>query len=171
YNYFENKDDLFQAILTPVTTAVDEVFERLEGGVPTSSAILHNYEFEESRLNAIVAFVDQHRDYLRLLLLRAEGSAMRNYRDKLIERYADICARSAASMTADGQVPVSRFFLCNVCSFYLNTLEEMLKHDLLREEMEEYGEELLRYSFFGFMALLNPKLERSQQASASLSLS
>ncbi|MEO0814160.1 MAG: hypothetical protein AAFY60_14960, partial [Myxococcota bacterium] len=76
--------------------------------------------------------------------------------------------RSAASMTPDGKVPVSRFFLRNVCSFYVNTLEEMLKHDLERDHMEDYGEELLRYSFFGFMALLNPQLERSEEVTQSL---
>ena len=89
--------------------------------------------------------------------------------DKLVERYAELCARSAASMTADGTVPVSRFFLRNVCSFYVNTVEEMLKHDLDREQMEDYGEELLRYSFFGFMALLHPELQRSEDVSLSVS--
>lgn len=169
YNYFENKDDLFQAILSPTTNAIDEMFDRIEEGVPAKTSILHSYEFKESTLNGVIAFVDQHRDYLRLLLLRAEGSAMRGYKDKLVERYAELCARSAASRTADGQVPVSRFFLRNVCSFYVNTVEEMLKHDLDREQMEDYGEELLRYSFFGFAALLHPELERSEEATQSLS--
>lgn len=167
YNYFENKDDLFQAILSPTTSAIDDVFDRFVGSTPARSAVLHHYEFKGSTLNTVVAFVDEHRDYLRLLLLRAEGSAMRNYKERLIERYADVCARSAASMTHNGEVPVSRFFLRNVCSFYLNTVEEMLKHDLLREEMEDYGGELLRYSFFGFMSLLNPQLERNQEAESA----
>jgi hypothetical protein len=50
----------------------------------------------------------------------------------------------------------------------MNTIEEMLKHDLPREQMEEYSEELLRYSFFGFSALLQPKLKRTVEATNSL---
>ncbi|MEM6533621.1 MAG: TetR/AcrR family transcriptional regulator [Myxococcota bacterium] len=168
YNYFENKDDLFKAILSSTTSAVDEVLERLENGLPGRSSILHSYEFKASTLNAVVAFIDEHRDYLRLLLLRAEGSDMRTYKERLIERYAEICARAAASQSGSADIPVSRFFLRNVCSFYMNTLEEMLKHDLLREHMEEYGEELLRYSFFGFAALLQPELQRSEDATVPL---
>lgn len=168
YNYFENKDDLFKAILSKTTDAVDEVFEQIEAGVPERSSILHSYEFKASTLSAVVAFIDEHRDYLRLILLRAEGSEIRSYKDRLIERYADVCARAAASQGNSDGIPVSHFFLRNVCSFYLNTLEEMLKHDLPREQMEEYGEELLRYSFFGFAALLQPKLERSEGATSAL---
>lgn len=170
YTYFDNKDDLFQAIVESTIAAIERVFDRFIGPDAVASpdelhrAVAHHAGFQHSTLRTVIGFIDHHRNYLRLLLLRSEGSAVGKYTNRLVERYAELCARSAASLTASDRLPVSHFFLRNVCSFYLTTLEDMLKRDLSRHEMSEYAEEMLRYCVFGFMSLLNPQLERQPEA-------
>lgn len=156
YNYFESKDDLLSEIVKPTTSLVMEALSMCAQGCPRGR-VVHSFEFKRQLLEQAVTFVNEHRLNLQLLLLKADGSRMRDFKEFFIERYTDLAMRYLEALNEGPEKPnaaISRFFIRNMSSFYATTIEEMVRHDLPLEKMQEYANELLRYSFNGFQALL-----------------
>ena len=161
YNYFESKDRLFRAVVGPTVDGLRAVVIR------ETSPLLQDldehgfkrFERQKEMMRIIVAYVDQHREDLKLIFFKSEGSSLSGFHDELIEEHTRghmQCFRKLGKRDSriGGVAPVSQFFIHNTSGFFVNAFVEMLMHDVPLKDMERYADELVRFSYPGMRAVV-----------------
>ncbi|MCD4690858.1 TetR/AcrR family transcriptional regulator [bacterium] len=161
YNYFESKDELFRAVVGPTVDGLRAVVIR------ETSPLLQDldehgfkrFERQKEMMKIIVAYVDEHREDLKLVFFKSEGSSLSGFHDELIEEHTRGHARCFQMLGkrdsgAERAACVSRFFIHNTSGFFVNAFVEMLMHDVPLKDMEMYADELVRFSYPGMRAVV-----------------
>ncbi|MCK4513037.1 TetR/AcrR family transcriptional regulator [bacterium] len=161
YNYFESKDRLFRAVVGPTVDGLRAVVIR------ETSPLLQDldehgfkrFERQKEMMRTIVAYVDEHREDLKLIFFQSEGSSLSGFHDELIEEHTRGHARCFRNLgkrdpEAGAAGLVSEFFIHNTSGFFVNTFVEMLMHDVPLKDMERYADELVRFSYPGMRAVV-----------------
>ena len=81
YRYFSSKDDLFLYIVKPAMNALEDMLERHHNPGRNDIAAIRSDHFAEDALEEYLTIIERHRETLKILLLRAEGSTLENYKD------------------------------------------------------------------------------------------
>jgi TetR/AcrR family transcriptional regulator, cholesterol catabolism regulator len=152
YNYFENKDDIFKAILTPVINIIDS-------GLNTASILMskelqnnHDINQYKENISKIFKFIDNNRNDLELLFLKSKGSSLENFREEIVQKYTEIF--DDQFKLVKNQYPdiknISKFLWLNLLIFASNIILEILKNKITLAEMKNFNEELCHFLFYGF---------------------
>ena len=156
YCYFKNKDDVFRTLVQPVLT----YFEKVEDQYTTTADLFvlnqfRQYEPTQQDYLAHMQFIDEYRDEFKLLFSGSSGSSLENYPDYLMDLYTDVSFRLIELLQRHyPQMPkISRFFIHTMAGMYVNIFREVVQHDVSREELELYTEELITFRRFGWMAI------------------
>ena len=168
YNYFKNKDDIFATVVEPTITEIKKAFDIVEERHSNLFEKEYRWSFEwhEREMDKVVDFIDAHRTNLHLILFKSHGSSIYNFKEYIIERYTDIFdifIKTAGKRNPEFKDKVSKFFIHNISSFYINVVSELVMHDVPYKEMKRYMKEIVTFTYYGNKELMNWELLLQKQ--------
>lgn len=157
YNYFNGKDELFRFIVTPLITEMERMlhehhnsryqdqFQKYANGGSDEMMLEH--------MQAYIKLIGDHKEEMRLILYKAQGSSLENF----IDDYTDECTRQVVAFMDDykqrnpqtGMVR-SRFTYHIHTVWMFSFMSEVIKHRLTPDEMEKAVEDYVQFEFAGW---------------------
>ena len=139
YGYFSSKGALFASIVEPHAAALMGRFMKAQTGfaeLPEEEQPLHMGEASGDYVNWMVDYICDHREPVKLLLCRAEGTSYEHFIHNMVEieveytlKYMDVLRRSGR------KVPELKKSLCHIiASGMFSGLFEIAVHDMPREQ-------------------------------------
>ena len=158
YNYFNSKDDLFTKVLEPTLNEIKKALRAAKEIQLPEGQFITSLEKEQECNRIIIDYIEEHRDDMKLILLKSSGSSIESFPEYLVEKhqemfvnYLDYLKKNFPEKIEHG---ISDFFIHTVSSAYLNIVVEFLTHDIPHDEMLRYTDEMIKYSYNGFIGLL-----------------
>ena len=151
YNYFKDKNDLFYFVLEPTIGKIRkglEVIKKYNVPKGVSEYTIESQMYVIGVVNQLVA--DNFTD-VRLLLLKAQGSSLENFKNEILEAFTDNMCSWAKSIRPDKEI--SRLFVRSVCSFYLGLIEQAILYGK-SEEMQRFRQEFTSFVYHGWKGVL-----------------
>lgn len=147
YNYFKDKDDLFNAVLEPTTTEIRTGLELAKRYNLPKEAKDYTLSSQQYVISVISEFIKQHTADVRLLLFKAQGSSLENFRNEVLDAFTGNMVEWTQSIHP--KKDVSRLFIRTVCSFYFNMIEQIfLMHPL--PDMAKFMNEISIFVYHGW---------------------
>ena len=139
YGYFSSKEALFASIVEPHAAALMGRFMEAQTGfaeLPEEEQPQHMGEASRDYVNWMVDYICDHREPVKLLLCRAEGTSYEHFVHNMVEieveytlKYMDVLRRSGR------EVPELKKSLCHIiASGMFSGLFEIAVHDMPREQ-------------------------------------
>lgn len=159
YGYFSSKEALFASIVEPHAKALMGRFMEAQ----TSFAELPEEEQANSMgeksgqyVNWMVDYICQHRQPVKLLLCRAEGTSYEHFVHNMVEQEVDYTLRYMDVLRHLGQdVPELSRSLCHIiASGMFNGLFEIVVHDMPREQALRDVEQFRSFYTGGWLKLM-----------------
>jgi AcrR family transcriptional regulator len=152
YNYFDDKDALFTAVLEPTLTAIEKGFVAVMERNRTRSGDAYSFGMQKEYIVAVMEYVYAHREDVELLLFCAAGSSLAGYRDTVLDGFADVLSDWLKKKAPDKRI--SRFFIRCVADFYLSAIEGLLVKDVSPRDAAGYFGEFMAFVYGGWSAVL-----------------
>lgn len=157
YNYFDNKDELFETVLKPVTSLIQSVFRSLDiAGVLNDKNGWDIQQFR-SQVREVLDFIQQHQEDLLLLVKQSQGSSLHGYKQRLIDRFSYSLSEKTNFILRQVH-PESRElreeFFRAIAAFYFQTLEDLILHPVPEEGREAFILEISAFIYYGWRSLL-----------------
>lgn len=152
YNYFENKDDIFLAVVKP---AKDDLYNFIYKQ-HTEESIDYNrissFGHQEDAVEYYIDLICRYKEELKLLLYSSQGSSQENFRETFTDYLTQI---SYNYMEMERKHypeanKVSHFFIRVISSWMVSTLGQIVSHDLTRPKIREFFREFFRFEFAGW---------------------
>lgn len=158
YNYFRDKDELFDTVLAPVTEVITRYLDQLEKKDILSSSENWSLEFHMKVASDLSLFLHSNRELLEILLFKSHGSGLETFRDDVIEKYTDLSMlflQKATIVFPEIRANVSRFAVHNIASFGMTSITELLMHRVPYGEMASCMNEVMTFMYHGWQAVMN----------------
>lgn len=165
YNYFPNKDVLFQKVVEPATSMMEKLLQSHHGTHCEDVMVMLSESYYERCVDEYVMLLNRHRDLMTILFFRAQGSSM--------EDYFDIFSDHATDVTLDWLVRIKESYpelKTDVMNFTIHLhvvwmfslLKELLMHNMRGDDMHRALSDYLWFEIQGWKQYINnysPKYE------------
>lgn len=159
YGYFSSKEALFNALVEPHAAALMGKFMEAQitfAELPEEQQPEHMGVESGTYLDWMVDYICQHREPVKLLLTRAEGTGYENFVHNMVEveveytlRYLEVLRRLGRS------IPELSRSLCHIiASGMFNGLFEIVVHDMPREQALRDVEQFRSFYTGGWLKLM-----------------
>ena len=143
YSYFENKDALFCELTAPAVRFIENEFQYDKSRYVDITSENPSELFEsniQGFRNHTQAVLDNHSSF-KLLLFCASGSSLHDYKERIIQRYAqNFYARlSHFTQKKSSKGFISEMFVHTLAATYISFLEELVLHEPSRTEADDYA--------------------------------
>ena len=152
YNYFNDKDALFRAVLKPTLSAIEKGFAAVRERNRTRPETAYSFAAQKEYIIVVMEYVYAHQEDVKLLLFCAGGSSLEGYRDTVLDGFTDVLD-DWLRQAAPGK-DISRFFIRCVAGFYLNAIEGMLTRGVSLQEAGAHFGEFMAFVYGGWSAVL-----------------
>lgn len=155
YNYFENKDKIFLAIVQPARDDIFAFITRQHTEDNIDFTRISGFGHHEEIIEYYIDLIDKYKEELRLLLYHSQGSSMNNFRDMFtdhITRVSHDYMRLERKHFPDNK-EVSHFFIHTLSSWMVSILGEIVTHNLVRQKVREFFREYFRFTSAGWNEL------------------
>lgn len=157
YHYYASKDELFTQLLKPATDALEELLDERHGQQGYDISTIQEDDYAEASLEEYISLIRRHRNSLKLLLFKSQGSSLEGFKEYYVNKATDLVMDWFRAMKAkhpEMNADVSEFFvhLNNVWMFTL--LEEILMHDLPEEETRSALSEYIQFELIGWKRMM-----------------
>lgn len=162
YVRFGDKEGLFSAIVEPVLTEMIERFVRMQEtfhGMDREAQAAHMAEYADGGTAQLVDYMYDHLDEFRLLLDSSYGTRFHNFVDTLVRievEYTDKYMKTVGYPAWMGDAMTEKL-LHIVTTSRFESLFEVVRHGMSREEAAEYIDLLSRYHRTGFFAIFGAR--------------
>ena len=139
YGYFSSKEALFASIVEPHAAALMGRFMQAQTGfaeLPEKEQPAHMGEASGNYVEWMVDYICQHREPVKLLLCRADGTSYEHFIHNMVEvevestlRYMEVLRRLGKNIP-----PLNRSLCHIIASGMFNGLFEIVIHDMPREQ-------------------------------------
>ena len=139
YGYFSSKEALFASIVEPHAAALMGRFMEAQTGfaeLPEKEQPAHMGEASGNYVEWMVDYICEHREPVKLLLCRAEGTSYEHFIHNMVEvevestlRYMEVLRRLGKDIP-----PLNRSLCHIIASGMFNGLFEIVIHDMPREQ-------------------------------------
>jgi len=158
YNYFRNKDELFEEILTPLLRIIEQAkINLLEHSEENENQEVDNHD---QMIIGVIRFFKTNKDLLQLLVFKSTGSKYENFREDFINWYLQIYKHSVEKYSNDlniKNVEISTFTLKSLIGLIFNAMTEFLKSDINEEEALIVSKEILAFNHSGWIGMMKWK--------------
>lgn len=158
YNYFKNKDEIFKEVLSPVISALENLTNSHNNEESLNIDVFTSQDYLRNRTILFVELILKYRDELRVLFFKSHGSELEKFKEYYIQKNTDIGLEYLQLMKKkypELNIAISDFFIHAMTSWWLNTINELIMHNLTREELEEFLTEYMNYSSGGWKNLMH----------------
>lgn len=159
YTYFKNKNDLYETLVQPVLYQFEKRLAAEEISIKTACEQMgmSPRAWFTKNLKFLIGLVEAYPDEMRLLFLKAQGSALENYKDRLIQkgtRRSVAIFRTLKRTKSFKHQELSEFFVLNLVKYVINVVVEMMKQNSSPEQIAWYGNEITSFLFSGWKGLV-----------------
>lgn len=157
YNYFKNKDALFQAVLEKTLKSLDEATQFIKNWRPTTEQPTYTLEEERMTLHITIDYVVNNREDVTLLAFKSQGSTLELLPEMLAEEMTNLfemIMKEVVKFNDEFRYVPTRFFINNLIRYFMNNLLDMIRQSSSKERMLELSEEFLIFYYNGLLALL-----------------
>ena len=139
YGYFSSKEALFASIVEPHAAALMGRFMEAQTGfadLPEEEQPVHMGEASGGYVDWMVDYICDHREPVKLLLCRAEGTSYEHFIHNMVEIEVEYTLKYMDVLRRTGQkVPELKKSLCHIItSGMFSGLFEIAVHDMPREQ-------------------------------------
>ena len=162
YVRFKDKEGLFSAIVEPALSVmlerflkIQEDFCRMDGAAQSK----HMAEYADGGTLELVNYMYDHLDEFRLLLDASYGTRFHNFVDELVRIEVEYTYRymEATGFPAHLSDTVTEKLLHIVTTSRFESIFEVIRHGMSREEAAKYIDLLSHYHRTGFFAVFGPQ--------------
>lgn len=155
YNYFENKDALFEAVVIDTTKEFNQAKTLIDKTIKDKKALVY-LNFDKSKVYAdlIVNFILKHRENLFLLSSKSQGSKLENFLSDWAREYAKMEYKSI-TLKAKGHKEIfkhlpSQFFIENLCLFFFNCATSLVEQNQDEKQLVKHLGEIFSFIYQGW---------------------
>jgi AcrR family transcriptional regulator len=156
YNYFQDKDRLFYAVLEQTLTKVYQGLEAAKIYNAPKSAAAYTWESQTFVVGKVMEFVFNHMTDLKLLLFHAQGSSLANFKDQITDGFTDLLCEWVESIRP--QKEISRFFIGQVAGLIIGGIERTIKSGLSKEQVEAHQDEFISFLYYGWQGVFHKSI-------------
>ncbi len=162
YVRFKDKEGLFSAIVEPALSVmlerflkIQEDFCRMDGAAQSK----HMAEYADGGTLELVNYMYDHLDEFRLLLDASYGTRFHNFVDELVRIEVEYTYRymETTGFPAHLSDTVTEKLLHIVTTSRFESIFEVIRHGMSREEAAKYIDLLSHYHRTGFFAVFGPQ--------------
>ena len=159
YGYFSSKEALFNALVEPHAAALMGKFMEAQitfAELPEEQQPEHMGVESGTYLDWMVDYICQHREPVKLLLTRSEGTSYEHFVHNMVEQEVDYTLRYMDVLRHLGRdVPELSRSLCHIiASGMFNGLFEIVVHDMPREQALRDVEQFRSFYTGGWLKLM-----------------
>ncbi|MBN1468534.1 MAG: TetR/AcrR family transcriptional regulator [Fusobacteriaceae bacterium] len=152
YNYFKNKNEIFEEIISPTLVYFDNIFSSRNIKECENIKNPKDLEWHIEFISMIYTLSILHKENLILIFKKSKGSKFENFKEEIVNKYLDFYSSSEKI-----NKNISNFFMYNFTMFYVNYLENLCTNSFNDNEVKKLLLEMIFYSHNGFNSLLNEK--------------
>ena len=159
YGYFSSKEALFASIVEPHAAALMGRFMEAQTGfaeLPEKEQPAHMGEASGNYVEWMVDYICEHREPVKLLLCRAEGTSYEHFIHNMVEvevestlRYMEVLRRLGKDIP-----PLNRSLCHIIASGMFNGLFEIVIHDMPREQAHRDVTQFRTFYTAGWLELM-----------------
>lgn len=157
YNYFPSKDRLFCAVLAPVVSSFNAMFDRHHGYNADAVNMLRK-EYLLSAVSEYMVLIKEHRKLMKILFFGAQGSSLENFKmiftDKATEQ-VKIWFENNKRKHPQMNTQVSDFMIHLHTVWMFTMFEEILMHKIPTDEMQQIVKEYIQFEINGWKYILH----------------
>lgn len=160
YGYFKNKEEIFDAIVSPHATELIKIFQKYINeflALPKTEWKTDNSRFAHEGMREMYDYAEKNKTAFQLILTAAAGTRWEHYLHDIVQQEIDITHRFYAVLEAEGLKPraLNPTLEHSIISGEFSALFELIVHDIPREEGLKCVEDI--YSFYnaGWNFMLN----------------
>ena len=162
YVRFGDKEGLFSAIVEPVLSEMIERFLKIQETfhqMDRAAQAAQMPEYSDGGTSELMDYMYEHLDAFRLLLDASYGTRFHNFVDELVRIEVEYTYKymEAVGYPAQFGDALTEKLLHIVTTSRFESIFEVIRHGMSREEAEKYIELLSRYHRTGFLAIFSPK--------------
>ena len=159
YGYFSSKEALFASLVEPHAAALMGRFMEAQTGfaeLPEKEQPEHMGEASGNYVEWMVDYICQHREPVKLLLCRAEGTSYEHFIHNMVEVEVEYTLRYMEVLRRLGRrVPTLSRSLCHIiASGMFNGLFEVVIHDMPYEQALRDVKQLRAFYTAGWLELV-----------------
>ncbi len=158
YVRFGDKEGLFSAIVEPVLSEMTERFIRIQEHfhqMDPSEQAVQMPRYADGGTLELIDYMYEHIDEFRLLLDSSYGTRFHNFVDELVRIEVEYTYKYMAAVGYSDKFgnAITEKLLHIVTTSRFESIFEIIRHGMSREEAEEYIELLSKYHRSGFLAV------------------
>lgn len=159
YGYFSSKEALFNALVEPHAAALMGRFMEAQTSfaeLPEEEQASHMGDESGNYVRWMVDYICQHRDPVKLLLTRSEGTSYERFVHNMVEVEVEYTIRYIEVLRHLGKdVPELSNSICHIiASGMFNGLFEIAIHDMPKEQALQYVEQFRTFYTGGWLSLM-----------------
>ena len=159
YGYFSSKEALFNALVEPHAAALMGKFMEAQitfAELPEEQQPEHMGVESGTYLDWMVDYICAHREPVKLLLCRAEGTSYEHFVHNMVEAEVEYTQRYMEVLRRLGRdIPVLDKSLCHIiASGMFNGIFEIVVHDMPKEQAMRYVDQLRDFYTAGWLKLI-----------------
>ena len=157
YNYFTNKDELFREVVRPVLLALEAMLQEHHGIRGEDVMLIRSEQYLKDCIDEYVSLINEHRDLMRILLFRAQGSSLEHFRESYTDRSTELVKAWFIAMKEKHpniNTVVSDFIIHLHTVWMFTLFEELLMHAVPRQEMESILHDYILFEIQGWRAII-----------------
>lgn len=156
YNYFKNKDEIFTQILSVPVSILNKANNLVDDKYFIDIDNIRNEKIKQLKFTYSIKFICNYRDELKLLLFRAHGSSLHDFKDNWIDKNTEAGIKwlKTYNNIHSKKVQASEFFIHYLNSSYVNFVTEILMHDIYKNEMIDYLKEYFEFFYNGWIGIM-----------------
>lgn len=157
YNYFIGKDELFRETVRPVLEAMEVMLDEHHGIRGEDIMAMKSENYLRSCIDEYVALINNHRELMRILLFKAQGSSLEHYREDFTDRSTEVVKVWFSTMQAkhpEINTSVSDFIIHLHTIWMFTMFEELLLHSVPGKEMESILHDYILFEIQGWRAII-----------------
>lgn len=159
YSYFASKDALFRELTATAVNFIESQF-RHDACCAASVGTIDSYQETIKSFRSCAHAVLDHYDCFKLLLFCSAGSSLQNYKERIIQLYAQNFHRLLSFITGTEACragAIGEMFVHTLASTYVGFLEEIVLHE--PEDVDGYAEQMAVFVYSGIGALFRHQTE------------
>ena len=162
YVRFQGKEGLFSAIVEPVLSGMTERFIKIQKGfhhLDRAAQSTRVTEWVDGGTMELVDYMYDHLDEFRLLLDASYGTRFHNFVDELVRIEVEYTYKYMETVGYPAHLgdAMTEKLLHIVTTSRFESIFEVIRHGMSREEAAEYNDLLSRYHRTGFFAVFGPE--------------
>ena len=159
YNYFKDKNDIFEAVLAPLLQYLRFLSAEHNKPENISLNIFRSEEYKTEYIEMYTHLIANFRNELLLLLFHAYGSKYENFREDFTDQQMHIGKAYLKLLKEKNpgiNTTISDFFIHTVSAWQISMISEIVFHNLPDTEVEQILSDCFTFTVSGWERLLKP---------------